>query len=258
MSADNLNEAWKVPPELECALPRPVRLSGTGITRCVIGVACILVGVGLAARVVGDELRREAANNTLARRLADEGRETQATVARLWSSMGFNGVGYDYSVDGRSYNRGANIAKEHWQTLQIGSFLPIHYLPSDPTQSYPDADPPNSQKHWLLVLPIACFSLGIFSLFAYTQVAVVLRARRLLAAGRPARGVVTRCRASQGRSGGYVVNYDFSLPDGSQCQGRKHSDSPLAEGSVITVLYNPDNPRRSAGYPMMTVRLAAS
>jgi hypothetical protein len=55
-----------------------------------------------------------------------------------------------------------------------------------------------------------------------------------------------------------VVNYDFSIPDGSQCQGRKHSDSQLAEGSVITVLYDPDNPRRNARYPMQTVKLAAT
>jgi hypothetical protein len=41
------------------------------------------------------------------------------------------------------------------------------------------------------------------------------------------------------------------------CQGRGHSRAQLAEGSIVTVLYDPNKPRRNAPYPMETVRLAA-
>lgn len=257
MSAGNPSEVWRTPPELDQPLPRRVRLTGTGTIRCVFAAVCIAFGVGIASHAVRDELRREAANAALARSLAADGRETEATVTRLSTSLGHL-VGYDYIVDGRSFSRGAFITAEHWQSLQVGSPLAIRFLPSDPQKSYPESDSPTSETHWSMVLLLAGMALFFMFSFAYIQISPVLRGRRILASGRPARGVVTRCGVSQGRGGGYVVNYDFSIPDGSQCQGRKHSDSQLAEGSVITVLYDPDNPRRNARYPMQTVKLAAT
>jgi hypothetical protein len=167
-------------------------------------------------------------------------------------------VNYEYAVDDHSYSRGAFITPEHWQSLQVGSPLAIRYLPSDPAKSYPESDSPNSQTHWLMVLPLAGMALFFMLSFAAVQLSAVLPKRRLLAHGRAARGIVTRCKeGSRGRRSGYFLDYEFPLADGSECQGRKFSSDPLAEGSTVTVLYDPGQPRRNAPYPMETVKLAA-
>lgn len=254
MSADNLSTVSRVPPELEGPLPRPVRLSGIGITNCVLALACIVFGVGLSARVVNDEIRRDAANESLAQRLTDEGRETAATVTGLRTGMGHI-VSYEYIVDNHRYEKNAFIASELWHSLQVGSSLSIRYLPSDSTKSYPDTVSPNSQNHWSIVLAMTGMILLFMLSFAATQLSLVWPQRQLLAYGSPVRGVVTRCKINQGRRGGYVLHYDFPLADGSQCQGRGFSESPSAEDSTVTVLYDSNRPRRNALYPVEMAKL---
>jgi hypothetical protein len=257
MSADDPNESSGCLQELDRPLPRPVRLRGIGITLCVFALAWIVFGVGNAAHLCIPELRRQAANDSLTRRLTAEGRETEATVARLSSGAGLNAVTYDYAIDGRSYEANALIASERWQSLQVGSPLAIRYLPSDPTQAYPEADPPNSRNDLPTFLLVLCFALGFPLFFAALCLSVLWRKRCLLAGGHAVHGVVTYCRAIQHSGGRYVLYYSFPLPEGGMCQGRGHSRAQLAEGSIVTVLYDPNKPRRNAPYPMETVRLAA-
>jgi hypothetical protein len=173
--------------------------------------------------------------------------------------MGMHNACYNYTVDSLSYKKCANTASEHWQQLEVGSSLTVRYLPSDPAMAYPDSDPPNSQNNWSMVLPTACMALGFMSLFAILYFSFVWPQFRLLARGKPARGVVTRCKeGSQRRMSGYFLYYDFPLPDGGQCQGKDFSSQPAAEGTIVTVLYDPNKPRRNDLYPMDTVRLAAT
>ncbi|HEY2469304.1 MAG TPA: DUF3592 domain-containing protein [Terracidiphilus sp.] len=255
MPADNSTEAWRISPELQQPIPRSVRLTGIGIVYCLSAVAFFLFGVGLSYRVVHDEFRRQATNASLARRLVTEGLETQATVTHLFTGMGYV-VNYQYSVDGRSYERGAFIAEAHWQSLQAGSPLAIRYLPSDPGHAYPDGDPPSSQNHWSIVLPMSGMILLFMFGFAAIFISPVLSQRRLLTRGQAARGIVTRCKeGGKGRRSGYFLYYDFSMPDGSQHQGKTFSGSQLAQGSSVTLLYDPSRPRRNAIYPVETVRI---
>jgi hypothetical protein len=259
MPADSSNGAWSVPPELEGAVPRRVRLSGMGITYSILAAASIVAGVAIASHAIRDELRRDAESQSLTSHMMIEGRETEGTVTRLYTGLGVHGAGYDYSVDGRNYSRGAEIAPEHWRSLQVGSPLTILYLPSNPTESYPESDPPNSHTHWYMALPLAGMALFFMFSFAFIQLSAILPKRRLLAWGRPVRAVVTRyTKGSQGRSSGYFLYYEFSLADGSQCQGKEFKGSQLAESSAITVLYDPENPRRNTIYPMEMVKLAST
>jgi hypothetical protein len=258
MSPGSPDISWRIPPELEQPLPRPVRLSGAGITYCVIAAVFIAAGVGITTHTINDELRREAEADSLMRNLTVGGQETEATVTRLFTGMGYV-VNYAYTLDGRNYSKGAFITSEHWQALQVGSPLAIRYLTSDPAKSYPESDPPNSQTHWLMVLPLAGMALFFMFSFAVIQLSAVLPKWRLVARGHSGRAVVTQCKeGSQGRSSGYFLYYEFSLSDGSKCQGKKFSGQPMAEGSTVTVLYDPNNPRRNRLYPMDTVRLAAA
>jgi len=255
----NPNESPSYPQELDRPLPRPVRLTGIGIYYCVIALACIISGGVLTARVCIPELHRQAENDSLTRRLTAVGIETKATVTRLWSALGRDRVNYDYTVDGRGYHSGSYIASQHWQQLQVGSPLAIRYLPSDPTKTCPEADPPNSGNNWSIVLPMACLPLGFMSIFVVIFSSCVWPEFRLLARGKPARGVVTRCKeGNRRRMNGYFWYYDFPLADGGQCQGRGFSRQQVAEGTIVTILYDPNKPRRNALYPMDTVRLAAT
>jgi len=258
VSAENPSEVWRVPPELEQPLPRRLRLSGTGIMYCVVAAASIAVGVGVASRAIRDELRRDAENASLARSLAAEGRETEATVTSLFTGMG-HVVDYEFTVDGRNYSRGVFTTAEHWQSLQVGSSLTIRYLPSDPQESFPESDSPISQTHWSVTLLVAGNALFFMFGFAAIYLSAVLPQRRLLARGLPARGVVTSCKEGyKGRSSGYFVYYDFSLPDGSQCQGKVFRGQLTSEGTTVAVLYDSDKPRRNTLYPMEIVRLAGT
>lgn len=258
MSADNRNQSWNCPQELDRPLPRPVCLTGIGIYYCVMGLACIITGAVLTAQLCIPELHRQAENDSLTRSLTAEGSETEATVTRLWSALGRDRVNYDYTVDGQGYHSGSYIASQHWQQLQVGSPLAIRYLPSDPTKTCPEADPPNSGNNWSIVLPMTCLPLGFMSLFAVTFSSFVWPQFRLLARGKPACGVVTRCKeGSRRRMSGYFWYYDFPLADGSQCQGKDFFRQPAAEGTIVTVLYDPNESLRNALYPMETVRMAA-
>jgi len=255
---DRLNEVRKVLCELDQPLPRPVRLSGVGITRLVVALACIVFGVGLAASACRDELRRQAKNESVVRRLTTEGRETQATVTHLYAGMGGYVVSYEYTVDGRSFQRGAFIAEEQWRSLEVGSPLTIRYLPSNPDDAYPDAAPPNPQNYSSIALPMVGMILFLMLSFATICLWDVVSQRRLLARGDAALGIVIRCKAgTRDRISGFYLNYDFSFPGGAPYQGRDFSGSQQTEGSPVTVLYDPNNPRHSALYPMGTVRLAA-
>lgn len=255
MPAENSDHVWRVPPELEQSAPRRVRLNGFGIAYCIFSLASFVFGAGLSGRVVKDELNRQSANRLLSRRLASEGRESEATITRLFKGMG-SVVSFEYAVDGRRYESNAFIAAEHWRVLQVGSPLAIRYLPSDPDKAYPDDDPPDSQNHWSTALPMAGMIVAFMSAFALIFLSKVLPERRLLAQGDVAQGVLTGCKAgSQGRSSGYFLNYSYSLPEGGTCEGKAFRGKPITAGSAVTVLYDRNRSGRSALYPLETVRL---
>ncbi len=78
------------------------------------------------------------------------------------------------------------------------------------------------------------------------------RQRRLLTEGRPAPGIVTRLSRTKG---GMQVYYDFLLLSGSVAKGSSGPVSkPPGIGQTVCVLYNPDNPRRNAIYPLCLVK----
>jgi len=206
----------------------------------------------MTIHTVTEDLRRHTENESRARRLMAEGRDTEAAVTGLSS----RGVYYHYTLDGRNYDAYAAIASEHSHKLQVGSSLTVRYLPSDPAHAYPSRNPRSRAEDQLIVWLMPCLLLGFPLTFATLQLSFVWPQHRLLAGGHASRAVVTRCRVSQGRSAGYVLYYEFPVPDSGLCQGKGSSGPPLAEGSVVTVLYDPNNPRRNAPYPMDTVRLA--
>jgi len=257
MDSTNLSKLWEgwTPPEgLNRSWPRPVSLTGRGIAVYVVS-ALMLVGGVVGAVWISRVIQRQQA---VARQMAAEGRETGGVVTRLWRGGGKSNdyrVAYRFTVDGRDHAGRANIRHAYWDSLRTGEPIAVHYLPSDPVHNYPAANPPGPAPVW------APFLIGgVFAAVGLGMPLRVRRQRRLLEGGRPAPALVTRLRRWQTQGGTqYTVYYQFPLPEGGIREARASGQTkPISEGSVICVLYDPDNPSRSTLYPMCMVKLAAN
>ena len=256
MSPSKLWEGWQAPEELNRALPRPVRLTGTGIWICLISAFLVGGGGYGGVSVAGDCLRQRAE----VQRMLVEGREAEGVVTRLVETHGrgphFH-VHYQYSVHGQVFDDSTHVREEHWRDLRVGTPIAVRYLPSDPGRNFPSGEPPHILPLWFPVLWVP-LSSGVAALLLLG----VLRARRYLAYGRPAPALVTRAvKRPAGRSGTEVAfDYEFPLMQGGACHGSDTTSSePLpSEGSVICVLYEPDNPRRHVIYPIKLLKVATS
>ena len=250
----NLSKLWEgwTPPEgLNRSRPRAAVLTASGIMLYVLA-ALMLVGGLTGAVLFARESRRQQA---VARRMVAEARETDGSVIRLWRSGEHSDeyrVAYRFAVDDRDRTGHATIRSGHWRSLSVGSSIAVRYLPSNPSHNYPSADPPSPRPAWL---PFAIGAAGVMAgLLLPLQ---VRRQRRLLEDGRPAPAVVTRMRRWHTQHGTQnMVYYQFALPDGGICKGRSNVHGrPMPADSVICILYDPDNPRRSALYPLCSVKL---
>jgi len=83
---------------------------------------------------------------------------------------------------------------------------------------------------------------------------MIRRQTRLLVEGTPVTGLVTQVVRMKRTS----VVYQFHLPTGETMYGRStvNQDATPEPGGQVCVLYNSDNPRRNAAYPLPMVRLA--
>jgi Protein of unknown function (DUF3592) len=253
MSPSKLWVGWKPPRELDRPLPRPVRLTGGGILLYVLS-AVLLAGGVMGAIWLDGKWRAQQAE---ARRMIDEGRQTEGAVTRLWrggeDSEDYR-VDYRFTVHGRDYDGYAIIGGEYWQRLHLLSPIPVRYLPSDPTHSYPSDDPPSPLPAWVPFL-----IGGIFAATGAWMPLKVRRQRRLLERGRPAPAVVRRLRKwrTTNETQNFIY-YEFALAGGGVCKGRSSVNrKTMSAGSVICILYDPDDPRRNAAFPLFAVRLAA-
>jgi len=87
---------------------------------------------------------------------------------------------------------------------------------------------------------------------------LVDRERRLAGEGRAAPAVVTgqfKQHSSHGGTHRYIT-YEYRLLSGAVRRGRMSVEKPPAVGSVICVLYDPNEPRRTSRCPMRLVRPA--
>jgi hypothetical protein len=252
-NVSSLWNGWKAPDGLNRALPRQVDLTGRGIAMYVLS-AVILAGGIAGAILLDQDMRAERAE---ASRMTAEGQTAEGTVERLSRSGSKSEeyrVNYQFEVDGQTHTGRANIRESYWKGLQPGAAIEVRYLPSDPSHNYPSQNPPNGIDPWM-PLTVGVLCLAICGL----PILKVRRERRLLESGRPAPGVVTRCRRAYGNRGGPKnwLYYEYAPPGEGTTKARAAVSRQLPEGSLICVLYDPENPRRSAPYPMCLVKLSS-
>jgi len=241
---------WTPPKGLGHSAPRPVRLTREGIAVLVLG-GLLLAGAAAAAIGLGGMATRQAAERRL---LREQGVEVRGVITRLRRTRGDDPelrVYYRFGSPDGTHAGQARAPRRLWDELREGSELPIRYLPSNPAVSIPAGWDRSVLPMWVAVLCAA--SLAAFG------VLLIWRVRReihLLSEGRAAPAVVTRLKKVRSEhQHGTVVYYEFLLLSGAAAEGKYGPlRRPPAVGSTLSVVYDPDNPRRSACYPMRLVR----
>lgn len=240
-------------PEIPASRPRAVKFTAAGRTLAVIATLLIAGSI-----VAGMWIHMAALNQRRLRDLLDaEGATAIGQVVKLSRTRGDNPryrVWYVYEASGHRYQGMASIRRVDWAKLSIGSQVAVRYLAAEPGRSWLADYPPKGAPLWLA--PLAALGLALLGLLCWSA---LYRQRRLLSEGRPADAVVIESKVrKRGHGGGTgVVRYEFRTLSGSLVRGKCNtSRTPPPEGSTVKVLYDPDEPRRSALYPLSLVRPA--
>lgn len=241
---------WEAPPELLHSSPRPVRLTGAG--KAVAGLALALVGGALFG---GMWLYDAAMRDQVQFQSREKERvSTEAEVVDLRSSRGKNArylVIYQYRAGGQVYRKQVAVRRTEWQKLQAGSRLEVRYVPSNPELSWIPGHEPRGIPVWLVPL-----MSGGLALASWAIAQGIRKQRRLLSEGRPAQAQVMRSeRFHRSHSHGNRVHYQFEALSGATCQGQyETAKAPPEPGTEITIIYDPDNLKDQARYPLSLVR----
>jgi hypothetical protein len=238
-------------PELTPSRPRPVRLNGSGWVVAIVGV---LLAAG--SPVGGIWLYSAGVRNRdLRRSIEAQGIPAGAVVAGLSRTRGEHPkyiVSYRYPAGERFYNGRGSIRRAEWAKLQIGSGLTVRYLPSNPARSWVLGYEPRQILFW--VGPVVALSLAFFAWIAWNE---LRKQWMLLSEGRPAEARVVGSKKilhSHGRAN-HNVRYEFRLMSGAMSTGKYGTQkSPPEAGTTIRIVYDPDNPKRNAPYPLSLVR----
>ena len=242
-------ENWTPPDGLGYSSLRPVRLTGSGIALLVMAGA-MLLGAVAAGIGLGTTAKRQAKEQRL---LQEQSVNTDAQITRVWRGGDKNQqhlVSYRFTVQEREYVARKGVPSRIWQTLRAGSTLPVRFLPSNPKVNHPTEWDDTPMPNWVPYLVS-----GELAVIAVVLAILLRKQVRLLTEGRPAPGIVTGHRRTKN---GTVIRYEFQLMNGATAKGRGQSRRPPAIGSPVCVLYDPENPRRNAPYPLCLVKLTKS
>jgi hypothetical protein len=240
---------WQVPPELERHTPRQVRLTAGGRL-----LAALIVVLAMAAPVAGVWSWAAGENALRLRaRIERDGVWADAVIASVRQDKGKQrrqSIAYEYRVGGRDYTGRARV--RWFGPAEAGTRIAVRYLPENPQRSWVTGYEPGGPPLWLAgVVPVGML------LIAAACVYPLRKEQRLLAEGRAAEArVVAARKVNHGHGTRYRMEYEFRLLSGSVRRARQEMSRSLPAGAVVTVLYDPENPRCCAVYPFSLVRVA--
>ena len=239
-------DQWTPPDSLGYSSLRAIRLTTKGKALIVLAVA-VAIGAAVLGIFLGRKVQREAAERTL---LHDQGIAADAVVTRVWRGGEKDSehlVTYRFEYGGRTYSRSVGTPVGIWRTLAPGGALRVRFVPSRPAINHPVAWPSTELPPWFPYLLAAMVAVPAFLLPI-----PVRREARLLTEGRPAPGWVTGFKKADKA---IRVQYEFRLLNGALAKGKVNRSKPPVVGAPLCVLYDPENPRRNALYPVSLVRL---
>ena len=239
------NQNWTAPDRLGKNSIRSIRLSNHGrVVACLAGV--LFVGAFAAGIFFARTVRREQQEQRL---LDQQGITADAVITRVWRNNDKSReprVTYRFTYRSAILSHSVSVPLSQWRQLKEGAPLPVRFVPSRPEISHPVDWPWRGLPVWFPFVLSATLAGG--GAIIAVQVA---RQMRLLAEGRPTPGRMTSFRKSKQ----YVIRYEFQLPDGTTLKGRADMCKMPESGKPLCVLYDPENPRRNALYPLPFVRL---
>ena len=243
---------WEPPDGLGYSSLRPVQLSRHGIALTVLGVV-FLIGAPVLGMLVFQQSNKAGNKRSL---LRQEGVATTAVITRLWGTGGKDNrhmVQYRFAAENRDVEGKAQAPFRIWKGFVTGAGIPIRFVPAQPEVNHPSEWELSQVPMWVALLPG-----GILLLPSVVFFILIRKQMRLLSEGRPAPGTVTRIKRTDKA---VIVYYDFTLLSGAVMKGRSGGGRwrpALGVGSPVCVLYDPENPRRNAIYPMPLVKLMRS
>jgi hypothetical protein len=245
-----LRQGWRPPDGLDRIRHREVQLTGGGWALVVTSAALVLAALPLGLFLYLQAEREQEEERVL----WEQGADAEALVTRHWQTKGESRqrwIAYEFTAGGYTYSRRVKTPRRIWDTLREGSPIPVRYIAASPEINHPHG--------WRdETTPVAVAWLVGFGMAAVGGVILLplLAQRRMVAEGRAAPGIVTgKKKVAHGYGASHTeISYDFLLLSGGVASGKCSGDSKMAPGTVITVLYDPDNPRSSARYPASLVR----
>ena len=249
---NNESTVTQVPFELQRSIPRPVELTQAGVAAW-IGVD-VLVAITIATCLV---LAIQAGRD--ARRSEDrehESAQVRGVVERMGRTRGDSPkpiIVYGYTVAGVDHQGRSTLRRSEAARYPVGASLEVRYLPSDPRVSWIAGHEPRGVPSWLPII----VALGMAP-WSPLIAKALRRQRRLLEEGRPAIARVTSSRQRHGTHGHthQHVEYEFTTLSGARRTGRFDAQRNVpVPGSTILVLYDPDEPKRQAPYPIRLYRV---
>jgi hypothetical protein len=182
--------------------------------------------------------------------LRRDGVEAVAQVTRVWSSGRSNSthhVSYSFEVNGAEYSGESHMPTAEWRTLLAARPITIRYLPANPDVNHPADWEESDASAWMpLVAP------GMLLVMSLVFVYQLRLERQLILSGLPAIATVRRCSR---RKNGWSIGFDFRTQTGIEASGGGWSAIARDNGDRISILYLPENPRRSQPYPFQNYRL---
>jgi hypothetical protein len=248
-SLSNIKKTWHSPGELQCSRPREISLTWAG--KILVGLAVaiflggIFAGLALYIKASGDRENRS--------QLVTSGLDTEAWITRSWTS-GYDPVRYwveySYSAGGQTWTGRLATDRDSWLNLQKTETLKIRYLPADPQRHLIPGHESKLLPSWISILVA-----GISFLVGWLLKRILDMQRRLLAEGRPAPAIVTRITRSNQQHGKKVAHYVFEDLGGKLIEGKSNPQKkPPMVGSVLNVIYEPDQENHNRIYPLPLVK----
>jgi hypothetical protein len=240
-----------LPPELERSAPRDVGLTAGG--RALFALAWLLAAAALGAGVALHlEAQRQAdTSSDFDRRSVT----ANAAVDRLWRKTGDGKPAYaafHFEVNGIRIDGESRMQLSAWRELRNGSPIAVRYLPGNPRQ-FVVAGQRRSRMPFAVPYVVAVALAGLALLCGVP----VRHQRRLLSEGRAARAVVTAVRKHKGSHGTThrEIVYDFRVLAGTIATGKAAVGKSAEVGTTISVVYDPEQPKRNRPYPFSLVTL---
>lgn len=246
-----LQRGWTPPQGLEHSRPRDVSLTASGWALAAVSAALVVAGLAAGIGLYLTAARQQ--NERVG--LREHGVDTDAVVTRLWIANGRESrrwVAFEFAAGDRHFDGRLEVSRRTWGTLHEGSRIPVRYDPSNPAEYAAFGRDKKALGTW--VAYVVGLALAACGWLATLRIGAQ---RRLLMEGRPAPGVVTTRRRVHHPHGGshHEFQYEFLLLNGAAHTGGSTGSKPQV-GDPISVLYEPDNPGRSAPYPLRLVRPA--